>query len=213
MVSFFSHAWSSYFRTGLPPVYEVSSSDGVWRLVSRPIYASLDFEGFRSQCLKTLNTRKITLCEASVIQPIFDRSAVSADKEISKQGKQAKSSKMFQLWGADPFFNFQPKFTNFQVSISDFLMKSRSRSLNQVSVLENYCFDYITVLQISRFAATVSRWYRAGAQPGGRGHLPPEIFKTLHSNFDIRNVQRIKMKLYILIIFKKSYWKFSLCYW
>ena len=49
-----------------------------------------------------------------------------------------------------------------------------------------------------------------GAQPGG-GICPPNIFKTLHSNFDIyRNFQRIKMKFYILIIFKKSYWNFSL---
>ena len=39
----------------------------------------------------------------------------------------------------------------------------------------------------------------------------PEIFKTLHSNFDIcRNFQRIKMKFYILIIFRKFYWNFSL---
>jgi len=50
------------------------------------------------------------------------------------------------------------------------------------------------------------------ARNQGRGHLPPpEIFKTLHSNFDIcRNFQRIKMKFYILIIFMKSYWSFSL---
>ena len=40
-----------------------------------------------------------------------------------------------------------------------------------------------------------------------------EIFKTLHSNFDIcRNFQRIKMKFYILIILKKSYWNFSLSF-
>jgi len=33
---------------------------------------------------------------------------------------------------------------------------------------------------------------------------PPEGFKTLHSNFDIRrNFQGINMKVYILIIFKK----------
>ena len=52
------------------------------------------------------------------------------------------------------------------------------------------------------------------ATTGGRhlGHLPPpEIFKTLHSSFDIcSNFQRIKNKVYILIIFKKSYWNFSL---
>jgi len=43
---------------------------------------------------------------------------------------------------------------------------------------------------------------------------PPEIFKTLHSNFDIcRNFQRIKMKFYIIIMFKKSYWNFSSSYW
>ena len=50
---------------------------------------------------------------------------------------------------------------------------------------------------------------QAGAQPRGRAFgafAIPEIFKTLHSNFDIcRNFQRIKMKFYILIIFKKSY--------
>jgi len=40
---------------------------------------------------------------------------------------------------------------------------------------------------------------------------PPEIFKTLHSNFDIcKNFQKIKMKFDILIIFKKFYWNFSL---
>jgi len=50
------------------------------------------------------------------------------------------------------------------------------------------------------------------ARNHGGGHLPPaKIFKTLHSNFDIcKNFQRIKMKFYILIIFKKSYWNFSL---
>jgi len=50
---------------------------------------------------------------------------------------------------------------------------------------------------------------RTGAQQGGAfgAFAPtPEIFKTLHSNFDIcRNFQRIKMKFYILINFKKSY--------
>jgi len=41
------------------------------------------------------------------------------------------------------------------------------------------------------------------------GHFPPEIFKTLHNNFDIcKNFQKTKMKFYILIIFKKSYWNF-----
>jgi len=45
-----------------------------------------------------------------------------------------------------------------------------------------------------------------GAQSGGGhlGHWSPEIFKTLHSNFTIcRNFQKIKIKLHILIIFKK----------
>ena len=45
----------------------------------------------------------------------------------------------------------------------------------------------------------------------GRAFASPEIFKTLHSNFDIcRNILRIKMKFYILMIFKKSCWNFSL---
>jgi len=41
-----------------------------------------------------------------------------------------------------------------------------------------------------------------------------EIFKTLHSNFDIcRNCHIIKLKFCILINFKKSYLNFSLSYW
>jgi len=49
---------------------------------------------------------------------------------------------------------------------------------------------------------------------GGGAFAPPEIFKTLQSNFDIwRNFQRLKMEFYILIIFKKSHWDFSLSYW
>jgi len=44
--------------------------------------------------------------------------------------------------------------------------------------------------------------------------LPPENFKILHCNLDIcRNFQTIKTEFYILIIFKKSYWNFSLYYW
>jgi len=53
----------------------------------------------------------------------------------------------------------------------------------------------------------------SGAQPEGAfgAFAPPEIFKILHGNFDIcRNFQGIKMKFFILIIFKKSYWNFSL---
>ena len=43
---------------------------------------------------------------------------------------------------------------------------------------------------------------------------PLEIFKTLHSHFDIcSNFQRIKMKFYILIIFKIPYSNFSLSSW
>ena len=53
----------------------------------------------------------------------------------------------------------------------------------------------------------LAAYCHTGAQPGRLwGCLPPENFKTLHSNFDIsRNLQRIKMRFSILIIFKKSY--------
>jgi len=53
---------------------------------------------------------------------------------------------------------------------------------------------------------------QARNQGGGIwGICHPEIFKTLRSNFDIcRNFQRIKMRFYILIIFKKSYWNFGI---
>jgi len=57
--------------------------------------------------------------------------------------------------------------------------------------------------------------YQARNQRGHLRHLPPsEIFKTLHSDFDIyRNFQIIKMKFCVLMVFKKSYWNFSLSYW
>ena len=46
---------------------------------------------------------------------------------------------------------------------------------------------------------------RPGAQPEG-AFGPPEILKTLHSNYDIlRNFPIIKVKFSILIIFKKSF--------
>jgi len=53
-----------------------------------------------------------------------------------------------------------------------------------------------------------------GAQPGGafKAFFPPEIFETLHSNFDIyRNFQIIQLKYCILIIFKKSLLRIFLC--
>jgi len=56
----------------------------------------------------------------------------------------------------------------------------------------------------------------AGAQPRGRiwGICPPpEIFKALHSNFDICKLSKNKDESLYLIIFKKSYWNFSLSYW
>ena len=44
-----------------------------------------------------------------------------------------------------------------------------------------------------------------------RALAPRRNFQNIASNFDIcGNFQRIKMKFYILIIFKKSYWNFSL---
>jgi len=47
------------------------------------------------------------------------------------------------------------------------------------------------------------------ARNRGGAFATPEIFKTLQSNFDIcRNFQRIKMKVYILNIFEKSYLNF-----
>jgi len=54
--------------------------------------------------------------------------------------------------------------------------------------------------------------YRRATWGGAFGAFAsPEIFKTLHRNYDnCRNFQRIKIKFYILIISKKSYWKFSL---
>jgi len=70
-----------------------------------------------------------------------------------------------------------------------------------------YC---VHLLQFLLYSSTGGR---GGATRGGafKPFAPPEIFKTLRSNFDIcRNFQRIKMKLYILIILKKYDWNFSL---
>jgi len=56
------------------------------------------------------------------------------------------------------------------------------------------------------------RWIRRETRGGAfEANAPAKIFKALHSNFDIyKNFQRMKMKFYILIIFKKLYWNFSL---
>jgi len=48
------------------------------------------------------------------------------------------------------------------------------------------------------------QWY-AWSKRATRGAFDPQNFEALHSNFDFcRNFQRIKVKIYILIIFKKS---------
>jgi len=76
----------------------------------------------------------------------------------------------------------------------------------------DYIFCYNTMLSNLFGIGILCR--RRATRGGIWGICPPEIFKTLHSNFDIcRNFQRIKMKFYILIIFKKSCWSFSLSYW
>jgi len=66
--------------------------------------------------------------------------------------------------------------------------------------------------QLRKLCAPSSTWRTTHPRRATRGgKFPPEIFKTLHRNFDIyRNFRRIKMKFYILINFKKSYWNFSL---
>jgi len=70
------------------------------------------------------------------------------------------------------------------------------------------------VRSIPFFKKGLNNFEAEHARNQGGAFAPTEIFKTLHSNFDIcRNFQRIKMKSYILIIFKKFYRKFSLSYW
>ena len=92
---------------------------------------------------------------------------------------------------------------------SNTLCMDSGESYTQRCFAEEPCSEKATRDDLQ--AELVENARNPGTQPGG-GHLPPpEIFKTLHSNFDIcRNFQRIKMKFYILIIFKKSYWSFSL---
>jgi len=73
---------------------------------------------------------------------------------------------------------------------------------------EQHCGFGSALPQKNRILPPGRRATRGGKMP------PPEIIKTLQSNFDIcRNFQRIKIKFYVLIIFKKSYWKFSLSCW
>jgi len=69
-------------------------------------------------------------------------------------------------------------------------------------------FESTFVLPIGFIAkAWCSISSRRATRGGHLGHLPPpEIFKTLPSNFDIcRNFQTIKLKFCIFIIFKKSF--------
>ena len=80
--------------------------------------------------------------------------------------------------------------------------------LNQILQINYFLFHFNrTNLSVS-FPLLYIRCATRGVEFGA--FVPPKIFKTLHSNFDIcRNFQR-KMKFYILIIFKKSYLIFSL---
>jgi len=62
----------------------------------------------------------------------------------------------------------------------------------------------------------IQGWTQARNQGRGIwGICPPEIFKTLHNNFDIcKNFQIKSLNFAFLIIFlKKFYLKFSLSYW
>jgi len=69
------------------------------------------------------------------------------------------------------------------------------------------CFDAVRL-----FVFVPILWTRRATREGA--FAPPEIFKAMNSNFDIcRNFRGIKIKFYILIIFMKSYWNFSLSYW
>ena len=110
--------------------------------VSRPIFASVGLESFRSRsqasCFETLNTAAIRLGKISVIQHFF--SAISAAKKQPKEAGNMPEICKFspsKLWKTF-FWKFFGKFsaysTNSQVSILDFLMKSWSQSFDQVSV-------------------------------------------------------------------------------
>ena len=84
----------------------------------------------------------------------------------------------------------------------DSSFKCLQNMLFLVSSLAQIAQHQMTVL--SRFGVHICRRATWGGTFGT--FATPEIFKTLHSNFDIcRNFQRIKMKFYILIILKKSY--------
>ena len=79
-----------------------------------------------------------------------------------------------------------------------------------------YCVRILKARWLLPAFAELYRLLRAGAQPGGNLEPlpPPEIFKTLQSNFDVsRNFQIIKLKYCVLIILKKSYGNISLSYW
>ena len=72
-----------------------------------------------------------------------------------------------------------------------------------------FCSDLF--VQLSYYATFITM--QARNQGGGHlGHSPPQIFKILYSNFEIcGNFQIIKLKVCILIIFKKSLTGIFLC--
>ena len=104
----------------------------VSRIVSRPIFASLGFEGCRSRsqayCLETLNIARIWLSK-TVIQRVFFSILIAGKKQWKQVGKMGEIRKKLNLGRYnDIFFKFwqNPQILKSKVSVSEFLMESRS---------------------------------------------------------------------------------------
>jgi len=88
---------------------------------------------------------------------------------------------------------------------TDSLTFGKPKQRTQISINSPKCWISTFSGHIITFITQHTRSH-ARNQGGYLGRFSsPENFKTLHSNFDIcRNIQKIKMKSYILIIFKRS---------
>jgi len=91
-------------------------------------------------------------------------------------------------------------------------MSTLSSADSQVTKLASALLYCCSLLRNNNMATNLQRFISSQTY-NQEGHLPPpELFKTLHSNFDIcRNFQIIKLKYCILILFKKSLIRIFLC--
>jgi len=110
----YQKCWSKVWSSMPGPVTDSWDLVPIWRLVSKPIFASLGLEGFRSRLgLKGYRCR-------SLIKWVF-LCCICRYEIITKGWKNARNSKKINLEVVTTFiWKFSAKSRNFEVSVSKF---------------------------------------------------------------------------------------------